>query len=111
MKSFGAFLIGLGALYLFYTFIYIPILPIACIYLTALLFVGTDRNLVARRTFIIIITVISVCLYLYNAIGSIVYYPQYGNVLGIVFDFITAFALLGSGIVMAISATRAKNNI
>lgn len=107
MRSFFAFLIGLVLILLFYYFVSIPILPCVSIFAAALLFVANDRHMRLRMGFIIALTIIAIWIYLNNAISMIRFYPQYGNVLAIIFEFITVLSFVGAGITMSISALKA----
>lgn len=107
MRSIIAMFIGIGSTLLFHYFISVPILPAVSIFLTALLFVAKDRHMIMRMVCIIVSTIFALLLYLTNAISMIVFYPQYGNVFGVVMEFLTAFACVVSGILMSISAIKA----
>lgn len=96
IKNIFAFIIGMVALVLFVHFIRIPILP--CIYVYIITNLFENDNLKSRRFFVLIGSLIGLFIYSYNAIASIIYYPKYLNVIGIIFEFITAFSILTASI-------------
>lgn len=100
-KNALAFLISLALLLFFYYMIRIPLLPAISIAACSQLFASDNKVDRGRIVPVILITIIAVLLYTMNAIASITHYPGNGNILGIVFDFITAWACLGTGILNA----------
>ena len=105
-KSLIAFILGIIMLFAFYYLISIPILPCIYIYVIAL-FLG-DNKLVFRRFFIIIGIILGIYFYGANAILSIINYPEYLNIIGIIFELITCFAILSAGITTYTGIDREK---
>ncbi len=101
MKSFFAFCVGVVLVLIFYYYVSIPVIPCISVHLIALLL--NDGNCCFfRRLFVVIGSLLGIICYLMNAILSIVHFPAYSNVFGIIFDFITAFAFLSAGFTMFI---------
>lgn len=98
LKNFFAFIIGIVMIFLFYYLISIPVIPCISIYAIALLF--SNSNIKSRIIFIIIGTIIGAYCYGMNAFLSIKYYPEYLNILGIIFELITALSFIGAAIII-----------
>lgn len=101
IKSSFAFCVGVVLIVIFYYYVHIPVLPCISVQLIAL-FLNDDKCRFFRRLFVIIGALLGIACYLGNAILSIIYFPAYSNVFGIIFDFITAFAFLSAGFTMFI---------
>ena len=100
IKSFFAFCLGVVLIFVFYYHLSIPIVPCVSIHLIASLL--ADEKCVFRRFFVIIGTLLGIFCYVGNAILSIIDFPAYMGVFGIIFSFITAFAFLSAGFTMFI---------
>lgn len=90
IKNFLAFLIGLVLLLLFYYYVSIPIIPCISVHATSNLF--TNNSVKSRIFLIIIISLIGIYFYTANSVLSIIHYPNYLNIFGIILEFITAFS-------------------
>lgn len=102
IKSFFAFCVGIVLIFVFYYYVSIPLVPCISIYLIAsLLADGKCRS--SRRFFVVIGTLLGIVCYLGNAILSIIHFPAYMNILGILFSFITAFVFLSTGVTMFVA--------
>ena len=100
-KSFFAFCLGIVLIFIFYYHVSIPVLPCISIHLIASLLVD-DKCHTLRRFFVVIGSLLGIACYLGNAILSIIHFPTYMNVLGILLSFVTAFAFLSAGFTMFI---------
>lgn len=107
IKTILAFLIGIIATFLCYRYINIPVLPSISVYPVFMMFLS-DAHIKLRRIFVIITGIFGIYLFGAGAIESIIYYPEYMTILGIIFSFITAFSYIGS-IVMGCVATSSKS--
>ena len=96
VKSLFAFCVGVVLILVFYYYVHIPVIPCISIYLIAV-FLADEKCRVFRMFFVIIGALLGIVCYSGNAILSIVHFPDYLNVLGIFFSFITAFAFLSAG--------------
>lgn len=92
IKNLFAFVIGMITLVLFVLIFRLPIVPCIYVHIIANLFENDDLK--SRRFFVLVGSLIGLSVYLYNAIASIIYYPKYYTVIGIIFEFITAFSIL-----------------
>ena len=101
IKSGIAFCAGVILTLLFYYYVHIPVIPCASVYLIAL-FLNDGKCLFFRKLFVIIGALLGIACYLGNAILSIIHFPAYSNVFGIIFDFVTAFAFLSAGLTLFI---------
>ena len=101
IKSITAFCAGIVLTLIFYYYVHIPVLPCVSVQLIAL-FLNDGQCRFFRRLFVIIGALLGIACYLGNAILSIIHFPAYSNIFGIVFDFITAFAFLSAGFTMFI---------
>ena len=99
IKSIFAFCAGIVLIFIFYYYISIPAIPCVSVHLIAL-FLNDGNCRFFRKLFVIIGVLLGIACYLGNAILSIVHFPAYSNVLGIIFDFVTAFAFLSAGFTM-----------
>lgn len=101
VKSFFAFFVGIVLIFIFYYYVSIPVISCISIHLIAsLLNDGNCHSL--RRFFVIVGALLGITCYLGNAVLSIIHFPAYSNVLGILLDFVTAFAFLSAGFTMFI---------
>lgn len=107
IKTIFAFIIGMIATLLCYFFISIPILPSISVYPVFMLF-ASDSYLKLRKVFVIITGFFGIYLFGAGAVESIIYYPDYMTILGIIFSFITAFSYIGS-IIMGCAVTSKRN--
>ena len=96
LKNIFAFLIGIGLLLFFYYHISIPIIPSLSIYPIMLLF--ENNSLKTRFLFVLLGTIIGVYIYSANAILSIINYPKYLKIIGIILEIVNVFAILTTGI-------------
>lgn len=105
LKCVFSFCVGVVLILVFYYYVSIPIIPCISIHLIAsLLNDGTFHSL--RRFFVIIGTLLGIACYLGNAILSIIHFPAYMNVWGILFSLATSFAFLSTGFTMFIALRR-----
>lgn len=96
MKSFFAFVIGFAATYIAYRFLKIPVLPSLSVYIVANLFSESRIFSRARMIFIWITALFGAFIWGMDASISIALYPEYLNVLGIVFAVLNVIAYLGT---------------
>lgn len=106
IKNFLAFIIGLILLLLFYYYVSIPIIPCISVYATSNLF--ANNSIKSRVFLIIIISLIGIYFYTANAILSIVHYPKYLNIFGIILEFITVFSFLTACITLVKAWKKSK---
>jgi hypothetical protein len=92
LKNLFAFFIGMALVLFFYYYLRIPIIPAVSIYAISNLFKNDSKR--SRVVFIIIATFLSTTLYTLNAFGLF----KERSLLSAVFEFITACAILGAGI-------------
>ena len=107
IKTIFAFIIGMVATLFCYFCVSIPILPSISVFPVFMLF-ASDSYLNLRKIFVIITGLFGIYLFGAGAIESIIYYPDYMNVLGIICSFVTAFSYIGSTI-MGCAATSKRN--
>ena len=98
IKTVSAFIIGIVATYLCYLYISIPVAPCMTVWLVTFLF-STEKHLNLRITFSVITGIFGIFLHLFGGIFSIIKDPDYMNVFGIIFSFITAFSYLSATVV------------
>lgn len=96
IKSIFAFIVGIALILLCYYHVHIPVLPSVSIYPIAL-FLADEKCRSFRKFFVIIGTLVGIACYLGNAILSIIYFPNYLNVFGIILEFVTTFAFISAG--------------
>lgn len=91
-KSILGLIVGVVLLHLFYYLIRIPLIPFLSVYAT--MYISMMGESGSKNTFaivsVIIVGLIGVFFYASSGIASIKYYPQYGNWLAVIFDFLTA---------------------
>jgi len=106
IKNLTAFILGIIALFLFYYYVSIPIIPCLSVYITALLFIQSqEKGEKLRKITTIVVAVFGGLLYGINAYMMIKTYPQNGNVLGIIFEILTAIAFIATGMQFYIAFT------
>ncbi len=99
IKNIFAFIIGLILTYLFYTYISIPIIPVFTLYIFLSLSEKFKiENLKITSFFTILLLLINLYLYGFAIYTSIKYYPNFQNILGIIFEFINEFTFIAWGI-------------
>ena len=119
VKSVLAFICGVVALFLFYYFVSLPIVPCLTVYITGELFLSEDgKGLRSRMVFVLLLTLLGISFYALNTWGMIRTYPNNGNVLAIIFEVVNVFAFIGAGVMNFIgllstseSKTSKKHNI
>ena len=103
MKSLFAcilsFIVSVIVLYLFYSYVAIPIIPVFTIYI----FMAISGKLNCSNKYIFgffLFLISALCIYLYSfqIYASIKYYPTYGNFLSIILDGITVLSFLSISI-------------
>lgn len=104
LKSIAAFILGVVALLLFYCFVSIPILPSISVFVVGSVF-NDGSNAKLRNVLIGLFGLLSVALYGANTYLMIRLYPEYGNVLGIIFGCVTTLAFFSATL-----ANLIKNN-
>lgn len=104
LKSLSAFIIGVVLLFIFYIFVNIPI--IHCIYIYAIAILFLDKKTHFRTFFIIIGSLIGICLYGLNVVVSIINYPDYLTIIGILLEVVDIFAIIGTSILYVIEMFR-----
>ncbi len=102
LKSFLAFLLGLFALIVCYNYISAPVVVCACFYIPGRLFLNKHYAPKSRIFFIILLGIIGVYFYSFNVFCSIKYYPDYGNILAIIFDITNVLAIISAAGTMSI---------
>lgn len=90
-----SFVISIVALYLFYTYVSIPIIPVITLYLYIAL---TEKlncsNKYILGFFLLLISLLCIYTYSFQIYASIKHYPTYGNFLSIIFDGITVLSFI-----------------
>ena len=110
IKTIFAFILSLVATFFCYTSVSIPVLPCATVYLAAF-FLLSGSYFKLRRVLSVITGLFGIYLFAVGAIESIIFYPNYMTILGIIFSFVTAFAYIGSTIFCCAALTSSiKNN-
>lgn len=104
LKSFVAYIIGYVVLLLMYQFVAIPVFPILSIYAAGMLLLS-DKGLKLRRVLVFLLGCTALFIYGNQVYNEIIYYPDYGNVLAIIFEFITIFAFIGTTAQMLVMLT------
>ena len=102
LKSFLTFILGLVALIFCYYNISIPIVVSICFYIPGMLFLNKHYAPKARIFFIILLGIIGAYFYSFNVYYEIKYYPDYGNILAIIFDITNVLAIISAAGTMSI---------
>lgn len=109
IKTVFAFIVGFIATYLCYLYVNIPIAPCMTVYLVTFLF-NSNNFLKLRRAFVLITGIWGIFLFGFGALYSIIEYPNYMSILGIVFSLITTFSYVGATIVCFAGITSTIQN-
>ena len=92
-KSIIAFIISIILSMLIYNYIAIPLVPALPIYCCAL-FLSDDKFSKFRYFLVILNALFAVYMYGYATYYSIVFYPQYQSILGIIANFVNILAII-----------------
>jgi hypothetical protein len=95
LKSIIAFIISIIALLFCYYYISIPVLPCITVYIISMAFLD-DKFSNFRLFLLVLFGIIATLLYGSWSLMAIIHYPDYGNILGIIFLIITTWALIGT---------------
>ena len=106
LKSFLGLIVGVVLLHLFYYLIRIPLIPFLSVYAT--MYVSMIGEYRSKNAFsivaIILVGLLGVFFYTSSGIASIKYYPQYGNWLAIIFDFLTAIQIAVASYICSVNS-------
>lgn len=101
MKSFisciFSFIVSSIILYLFYTYISIPIVPVFTLYIFIEIINKlecTNKSIIC--TFFLLLSILCIYIYSYQVYASIKFYPDYGNAISIIFDILTILAFIST---------------
>jgi hypothetical protein len=98
LKALAAFILGCIALLLFYYYVSIPIIPCITAYIVSTAF-SDNKFSKLRVSLILLFGLLAIFLYGINTLGTIKYYPEYGNIFSIIFDCLTIIAFVGATVV------------
>lgn len=91
------FFIGIIILFIFYSYISIPVIPVFTIYIFVSITLKLNcRNNSILNSFLTLLTIISVLIYSFNIYYKINFYPEYGNIVSIILDIINILSFLSA---------------
>lgn len=94
-----SFIFSIIVLYLFYSYVAIPVIPVFTLYIFMRLSEKLNcSNKYILGFFLLVISALSICIYSFQVYASIRYYPTYGNVLSIILDVITVLSFLSASV-------------
>lgn len=94
LKKLLALPIGIILVGIFYQFVSIPIVPCIAVYISAHLL--ADAHKITRWIILLCTSLFGIYLFGFQTLSAIKFYPQYGNIIAIVFDVATIISFIGA---------------
>ena len=117
MKRFIFLLLGLIAgiviINFFYLFLSIPLIPCAAVWASFYIclhgYADSSGGRIPTKIIVSLVSIVGIIYYGWSLYRTIAFFPQYGNVLAIIFDFLTIIAFISAWVMVLSALSKSKS--